>query len=74
VRIQLQGKLPIIQIPVRVQQSIALPAVTDGPVTIDGARMPLEVGVSRVFAGQGQLWVGVSVRPGDFVKTKEASR
>jgi hypothetical protein len=34
--------------------------------------MPLQVAVSRVFAGQGRLWIGVSVRPGELVKTKDA--
>jgi hypothetical protein len=72
VRLKLQGKLPPIQIPVKVQQAIDLPAVTEGPVRIDGASMPLQASVSTVFAGQGRLWVGLAVRPGDFVKTKDA--
>ena len=72
VRVQLEGRLPPIQIPVKVQQIIELPAVTAGPVRIDGASMPLQVAVSRVFAGQGRLWIGVSVRPGELVKTKDA--
>ena len=72
IRLQLKGKLPAIQIPVKVQRGIDLPAVTDGPVRIHGASMSLQVGVSRVFAGQGQLWVGLSMRSGDFVKTKDA--
>jgi len=73
VRLQLDGKLPPIQIPVKVQQSIVLPAVTDGPVRIEGASMPLQVAISRVFAGQNRLWIGLSVQPGDFVKTKDAT-
>jgi hypothetical protein len=72
VRLQLEGRLPPIQIPVKVQQSIELPAVTTGPVRIDGASMPLQVAVSHVFAGQGRLWIAVHVQPGDLVKTKDA--
>jgi hypothetical protein len=72
VRLQLQDMLPPIQIPVKVQQSIDLPAVTTGPVRIDGARMPLQVAVSQVLAGQGRLWISVHFQPGDLVKTADA--
>ena len=57
IRLQIKDKLPEIQIPVKVQQSIELPAVTQGPVRLDGARMPLQVAVSQVLAGQGILWI-----------------
>ena len=72
IRLQLKDVLPPIQIPVKVQQSIDLPAVTTGPVRIDGARMPLEVSVSQVLAGQGRLWISVHFQPGDLVKTADA--
>ena len=72
VRLQIKEKLPPIQIPVKVQQSIDLPAVTSGPVRIDGARMPLAVAVSQVVAGQGRLWIAVHFQPGDVAKTKDA--
>jgi len=72
VRLQIKDQLPPIQIPVKVQQSIDLPAVTNGPVRIDGARMPLQVAVSQVTAGQGRLLIGVHFQPGDFVKTGDA--
>ena len=72
IRLQLKDMLPPIQIPVKVQQSIDLPAVTRGPVRIDGARMPLQVSVSRVLAGQGRLWIAVHFQPGDLVKTADA--
>jgi hypothetical protein len=72
VRLQLKDRLPPIQIPVKVQQSIDFPAVTTGPVRIDGARMPLQVAVSQVLAGQGRLWIAVHFQPGDLVKTADA--
>jgi hypothetical protein len=72
VRLQIKDQLPPIQIPVKVQQSIDLPAVTSGPVRIDGARMALQVAVSQVTAGQGRLLIGVHFQPGDFVKTGDA--
>jgi hypothetical protein len=67
VRTQVKGSLPEVQIPVRIEQSIDLPAVTDGPVLIEGARMPLEVEIADVFAAEGSLWVAVRVAPGEFV-------
>jgi len=72
VRLQIKNALPEIQIPVKVQQSIELPAVTRGPVRLEGARMPLQVGVSQVLAGQGILWIAVHFQPGDLVKTADA--
>jgi hypothetical protein len=72
IRLQIKDELPPIQIPVKVQQSIDLPAVTQGPVRIDGARMPLQVVVSQVVAGQGKLWIAVHFQPGDLVKTADA--
>jgi hypothetical protein len=72
VRLQLADQLPPIQIPVKAQQSIDLPAVTRGPVRIDGASMPLQVAVSQVVAGQGKLWIAVHMKPGDLVKTADA--
>jgi hypothetical protein len=69
VRKQLTGRLPEVQIPVKIEQGIELPWVTDGPVLIHGARMPLAVAVEGVFAGSGQLWVAVMVVPGELVKT-----
>ena len=72
IRLQLADKLPPIQIPVKVQQSIELPAVTTGPVRLHGARMPIAANVSQVFAGQGRLWVAIHFQPGDLTPTQEA--
>ncbi len=69
IRKQIDGHLPGITIPVKVEQSIELPSVTDGPVRIQGATLPLAVGVSQVLAGQGRLWVAVHVEAGELSKT-----
>jgi hypothetical protein len=71
IRLRIEDRLPPIQIPVKVQPSIDFPAVTHGPVRIDGAKLPLQVAVSRVVAGQGRLWIAVHIQPGDLVKTGE---
>jgi hypothetical protein len=72
IRKQLEGRVPEVQIPVKIEQGIELPSVTSGPVLIQGARMPLEVAVADVLAGNGQLWVAVKVVPGELVKTGTA--
>jgi hypothetical protein len=72
IRHQIDGRLPGLTIPVQLEQKIELPSVTDGPVRIQGATMPLQASVSQVLAGQGRLWVAVHVEPGELVKTGEA--
>ncbi len=72
VRLKVGDTLPAVQIPVTVQKTIELPAVTRGPVRIDGARLPLTATVSQVNAVGGRLWIGVHLEPGDVVKTQDA--
>lgn len=72
VRLRLAGQLPTIQIPVKLQQSVELPAVTHGPVRIDGAAMPIQVNVSQVTAGRDELWIAVHLAPGELTKTTSA--
>lgn len=72
IRLRLADELPPIQIPVKVQQSIELPALTSGPVRVDGASMPIAANVSQVFAGQGRLWVAIHFEPGTLAKTSDA--
>lgn len=72
IRVRIKGELPPVQIPVDVQQTIDLPAVTRGPVRIDGAKLPLKVAVSQVVAVRGTLWIAVRFEPGAVVKTADA--
>lgn len=69
VRLEAASQLPTIEIPVRVQQDIDIPAVTDGPVRIKAARLPVRASVSRVFAASGRLWIGLHVEVGQMGKT-----
>lgn len=48
-----------IEIPVRVQQDVAIPAVAEGGVHIGAASVPLTVSVLDVNAFRGRLWVSV---------------
>jgi hypothetical protein len=72
IRLRIRDQLPPVQIPVEVQHTIDLPAVTRGPVRIDGARLPLTVSVSQIVAARGTLWIALSVEPGAIVKTADA--
>jgi hypothetical protein len=72
IRIEIKDQMPPVQIPVNVQQNIDLPAVTRGPVRIDGAQLPLKVAVSQVMATRGKLWIAVHFEPGVVVKTADA--
>lgn len=68
VRLEAASQLPTIEIPVRVQQDIDIPAVTDGPVRINAARLPVRASVSRVFAANQRLWIGLHVEVGQMGK------
>jgi hypothetical protein len=70
--LEIKDHLPQVQIPIRVQQTIDLPAVTRGPVRIDGASLPLKVTVSQVTAVRGLLWVALHFEPGEMTKTADA--
>jgi hypothetical protein len=49
-----------LQIPVRLERAVTLPAVgPQGGVRIAAARIPLEVGVRQVRALRGKLWVSI---------------
>jgi hypothetical protein len=69
IRLEVASQLPAIEIPVRVQQDVDIPAVTDGPVRIKGARLPVRASVSRVFAANQRLWIGLHVEVGQMGKT-----
>jgi hypothetical protein len=70
-RLTIADKLPTIRIPVKLEQAIELPVVDEGPVRVAGARLPIAVGVDRVFAGQGRLWGAIRFKPGKFTKTTD---
>jgi hypothetical protein len=58
---------------VKVDQAIDLPSVTEGPVRLRGASMPLAVSVADVVAGRGVLWIAIRVVPGELVRAGEGT-
>lgn len=73
IRLQLASRLPTLQIPIAVQQSVSVPGLTEGPVTISPARLPLNASVSRTLAGRGRLWVALHVEVGIVEKQQGAA-
>jgi len=63
-RESIAGQLPVLEIPVRIQEDLHLPAITGGPLRMDGARLPIKVIVSRVLATDQRLWVSLQVDVG----------
>lgn len=68
VREEAIGQLPPIEIPVRVQEELVIPALAEGPVRVEGARLPLSARVSRVFAGHRRLWIAIGLTVGEATR------
>lgn len=65
IRLGLARQLPVVRLPVSIRRAIDLPAVTEGPVRLDGGRLGLDVSVSEVVAAGGRLFVAIRVTPHD---------
>jgi hypothetical protein len=68
-----------IEIPIRLEQAITLPAVDTEEVTIPAASLPLHSKVRGVFVGEHRLWVSVGVsiaaiQPDDDIDLGAAER
>lgn len=53
----LEEALPPLEVPVRLEQAVPVPALSEGGVQLAALRVPLEVSVERVLAAGGKLWV-----------------
>jgi hypothetical protein len=60
----LADELPTVEIPIRVQQTLDVAAITDGPVRVDSAQVPINATVSRVVAADSRLWISLRVEVG----------
>lgn len=73
IRLQMASRLPTLKIPIAVQQWVNVPGLTEGPVTISPARLPLNASISRTLAGRGRLWVALHVEVGVVEKQQGAA-
>lgn len=61
-----EALVPALEIPVQLDQRLALKALTDGPVTMPAGELPLHVVVSRVVPLAGRLWVLLDLTAGPW--------
>jgi hypothetical protein len=65
---ELRELVPLVRIPVGVEQGIDLPGLSGGPVVVPAGRLPLDASVTRVLPLSGRLWVMVGLRSGGWRK------
>jgi hypothetical protein len=68
-RERLQARIPRVDIPIEIERRIVLPPVSEGPVRLRGATIPLDVAVEDVYTSTGDLWIALKVAPGAAPKT-----
>ena len=62
----LQGRIPDLAIPVRLQQNLSIDGLGDGPVQVDPGELPVRAAVARVLPLSGRLWVFLDVKIGPW--------
>ncbi len=62
----LQAMVPAVAIPVRLQQSLSIDGLGDGPVQVDPGELPVQASVARVLPLSGRLWVFLEVKAGPW--------
>lgn len=61
-----ESLLPVLEIPVRLDQSLQIKDLGEGPVSVPGGELPVHVAVSRVIPLSGHLWVMLDVSAGPW--------
>jgi hypothetical protein len=64
----IEEAIPAFEIPVRLDQGIAIPTFEEGPVAARGGELPLSVEVSQVLPLNGRLWVLIDSKAGPWKK------
>lgn len=68
----IQAAIPAFEIPVRLDQVIAIPTFEEGPVAAKGGELPLSAEVSQVLVLNRRLWVLIASKAGPWKPTREA--
>lgn len=72
---ELTASLPSIEIPVRLDQSMALPGFgPEGALSIEPSSAPMSVQASRIIAFQNRLWIILRVDLGSFATVTPAAK
>ena len=67
----IEQSIPAIEIPVRLDEAIAIPAFGDGTITVRAGRLPLKAGVNRILPLNERLWVLLDVEAGPWQAAAE---
>jgi len=68
----LQGAIPPFEIPVRLDQTIRIGGLREGPVSAAGGQLPMSMTVSQVFPLDKRLWVLIDAKAGPWDTVREA--
>lgn len=75
-RLNAQGRqaitraLPLLKLPVKLDQELRIPPLNTDPVHVVGGSLPVAVTLTRVFASRGRLWLAVRPRLGEWHRTR----
>lgn len=67
----IQEAIPPFEVPVRLDQNIAIPSFEEGPVAAEGGVLPLSAEVSQVLPNSKRLWVLIDSKAGPWRSTAE---
>ncbi len=71
-RLNAQGRqaitraLPLLKLPVKLDQQLRIPPLNTDPVHVAGGSLPVAVTLTRAFASHGRLWLAVRPRLGEW--------
>jgi hypothetical protein len=68
----LERIVPPFEIPVRLDQTIQIGGLREGPVSVVGGRLPLSLTVSQVLQINKRLWVLIDAKAGPWEAAREA--
>lgn len=69
----IESAIPRIEIPVGIEESLAIDQVRMGPVTVKPGRLPLRITVARVVPVSGRLWILLDAVVGPWQRTAPAA-
>ena len=62
----LQGLIPALAIPVKLQQTLSIDGLRDGPIQVDPGTLPIRATVARVLCVSGRLWIFLDLKTGPW--------
>lgn len=68
----IEAAIPAFEVPVRLEQGIAIAGLGKGPVSVRPGRLPLQMSVAMLFAGDQRLWVMLDIAAGPWQRAGEA--